>query len=65
MGAWGYFEPPTTPPDNAWEDMAEQESLEEFVEQEMSYEDAMAEYYGDRPEDYIATDEGGWEESYE
>lgn len=66
MGAWGYYAWPSEPPDEPegydpdrgwWEEMAEQESLSAFIEQEMSYEEAVAEDI--RVED-IATDEGGW-----
>lgn len=57
MGTWGYYDYPTeprsAPSDYWWEDMAEVESLEEFIEQEMSYADSVE--YED-----IATDEGGW-----
>lgn len=58
MGVWGYFQPPLEPPEPPeWEELdriAEQESLDEFVEREISYRDAM-----EICED-IATDEGGW-----
>lgn len=46
MGAWGYYQHPLEPPDRSvWDELmaeADQESLEEFIEQEMSYADAMA-----------------------
>jgi hypothetical protein len=57
MGTWGYYQPPLEPPDRSvWEEMAEeaeQESLEEFIEVEMSYADSW-EY------EQINSDEGGW-----
>lgn len=62
MGSWGYYDHPSEPlagrypspyeEDRGWwDEMAEYESMSEFVEREMSYEEACEE---------IATDEGGW-----
>lgn len=71
MGQWGYYDYPSTPPDNGWwQEMAEQESMSEFIEQEMSYE-ASNHYYpsGADEESFedamaeceeVASDEGGW-----
>ncbi len=48
MGTWGYYGHPLEPTpapryaEDWWDDMAEQESLEEFIEQEMSYADSEA-----------------------
>lgn len=58
MGVWGYYQPPLEPVEGPeWEvfdRIADEESLEEFVEREISYADSLYAY-----ED-IATDEGGW-----
>ena len=58
MGTWGYYsypsEPPSPPDWEIFEYIADEESKEAFIEQEMSYADAMA------TAEEIATDEGGW-----
>ncbi len=65
MGSWGYYNYPTEPPDKPefvpdyknrdwWEEMAEVNSMSDFIEQEVSYADSL-----EVAED-IATDEGGW-----
>lgn len=69
MGVWGYFQPPLEPTRDygyAWEDMAEQESLDEFIEQEMSYADWVEHQEHTHVSfEEIGSDEGGWARGWE
>jgi hypothetical protein len=60
MGTWGYYGHPLEPPprEDWWEDMAEQESLEEFIIREMSYADSEA--FMDGYEDGDESGYGAW-----